>query len=138
MYQPDFPVSKITSLDSRLGAESNVRRSEPIFPKSPQVSTVLIVCASDSAQGISFEKKIFHFFLSGDPVQNRQQNPAPAGCLFSTRKSGSEVPEKRGLGEENCLGKGGVDRAKTKRKRDAQKKVVIVLTTMAFRSCCSQ
>ena len=65
------------------------------------------------------EKRIFLFFLWGDPVQNRPQNPAPAGCLFSTRKTRSEVPERGDLGEENCLGR-GVDRAK-KRKKDAQK-----------------
>ena len=29
----------------------------------------------------------FFFLPWGDPVQNRPQNPAPAGCLFSTRKS---------------------------------------------------
>ena len=68
------------------------------------------------------EKRIFLFFLWGDPVQNRPQNPAPAGCLFSTRKSRSEVPERGDFGEDNCVGKGGADRAK-KGKKDAQKKV---------------
>ena len=52
-------------------------------------------------------KKDFPFFLWGDLVQNRTQNPAPAGCLFSTRKSRSEVPERGDFGEDNCLGKGG-------------------------------
>ena len=66
-------------------------------------------------------KKGFSFFvLWGDPVQNRPQNPAPAGCLFSTRKSRSEDPERGDFGEENCVGKGGADRAK-KGKKDAQK-----------------
>ena len=41
----------------------------------------------------------------------------PGGCLFSTRKSRSEVPERGDFGEDNCLGNGGVDRAKTKEKR---------------------
>ena len=68
------------------------------------------------------KKRIFLFFLWGNRVQNRPQNPAPAGCLFSTRKSGLEIPERGDFGEENCLGKGGVDRAK-KGKKDAQKKL---------------
>ena len=63
------------------------------------------------------EEKDFPFFLWGDPVQNRLQNPAPAGCLFSTRKSRSEVPERGDFGEENCLGKGGVDWGKKQKKR---------------------
>ena len=72
------------------------------------------------------KKRIFLFFLWGDLVQNRPQNPAPAGCLFSTKKSRSEVPEREDFGEENCLGKGGADRAK-KGKKDAQKKVGLPL-----------
>ena len=32
-------------------------------------------------------KRIFLFFLWGDPVQNRPQNPDPADGLLSTRKS---------------------------------------------------
>ena len=39
---------------------------------------------------------IFLFSPWGDPVQNRPQNPAPAGCLFSTRKSRLEVPGGQG------------------------------------------
>ena len=68
------------------------------------------------------EKRIFLFFLWGDPAQNRPQNPAPGSCLFSTRKSRSEVPERQDFGGENCMGKGGADKAK-KGKKDAQKKV---------------
>ena len=67
------------------------------------------------------KKRIFLFFLWGDPVQNRPQNPAPAGYLFSTRESRFEVPESGDFGEENCLGKGGVDRAKKKEKRMRKK-----------------
>ena len=52
----------------------------------------------------------------------RPQTPAPGSCLFSTRKSGCEVPERGDFGEENYLGKGGVDRGK-EGKKDAQKKV---------------
>ena len=70
------------------------------------------------------KKRIFVFFLWGDLVQNRPQNPAPAGCPCSTRKSRSEVPEREDLGKDNCLGKGGVDRAK-KRKKGCTKKVGI-------------
>ena len=68
------------------------------------------------------KKRIILFFLWGDPVQNRPQNPAPAGCHFSTTKSRCEVPERGDFGEENCVGKGGADKAKKGRK-DAQKKV---------------
>ena len=67
------------------------------------------------------EKRIFLFPLWGNPAQNRPQNPAPPGCPFYTRKSRCEVPERGDFGEENCLGKGGVDRGKKGRK-DAQKK----------------
>ena len=58
----------------------------------------------------------------GRPRAELSQNAAPAGCHFSTRKSRSEAPERRDLGEENCLGKGGAEREK-KGKKDAQKKV---------------
>ena len=67
------------------------------------------------------KKGFSFFFLWGDPVQNRPQNPAPARCLFSTRKSRSEVPERGDFGEENCVGKCGADRAK-KRKKGCTKK----------------
>ena len=60
-------------------------------------------------------KRIFLLFLWGDPVQNRPQNPAPASCLFSTRKTRSE--KKEGIwGEKIAWGRGGVDRAKKGRK----------------------
>ena len=67
------------------------------------------------------------FFLRGDPVQNRPHNPAPVGCLFSTRKSRPEVPERGDFGEENCPGKDGADRAK-KRKKGCTKKGVAAKT----------
>ena len=73
------------------------------------------------------QKKDFPFFPVGRPRPEPSQNRAPARCLFSTRKSRFEVPERGDLGdfgEEHCLGKGGVDRAKKKKgKKDAQKKV---------------
>ena len=69
------------------------------------------------------EKKDFPFFLWGDPVQNRPQNPALASCLFSTRKSRSAVLDRGEFGEEHCLGKGAVDRAK-KEKRMHKKRWV--------------
>ena len=49
------------------------------------------------------KEKDLPFFMWGDPVQNRQHNPTPGGCLFSTRKSGYELPERENLGEEHCL-----------------------------------
>ena len=55
---------------------------------------------------------VFPFFLWGDPVQNRPQNPAPASCLFSTRKTRSEVPGRKLPGE----GWGGQGQ-KTEKKR---------------------
>ena len=58
------------------------------------------------------KKKDFLFSLWGDPVQNRTQNPALASCLFSTRETRSQVPGGGDFGEQNCLGKGGVDSAK--------------------------
>ena len=66
------------------------------------------------------KKRIFLFFLWGDPVQNRPQNPAPAGCLFSTRKSRSEVPERGDCGEENCPGR--VGRKEQKKEKGMHKK----------------
>ena len=68
-------------------------------------------------------ERTFSFFLWGDPVQNRPENPALG--VFSTRKSRSEVPERQDLGEENCLEKAGVDRVK-EGKKDAQKKAVFL------------
>ena len=67
------------------------------------------------------KKGFSSFFLWGDPVQNRPQNPAPGGSLFSARKSRSEVPERQDFGEENWLGKGGVDRGKKRKKGCAKK-----------------
>ena len=68
-------------------------------------------------------KKDFPFFPVGRPRAVSVPKTQPhAGCLFSTGKSRSEVPERGDFGEENCLGKGGVERGK-KRKKDAQKKV---------------
>ena len=67
------------------------------------------------------KRSFLFFFLWGDPVQNRPRNPAPGRSLFSTRKSRSEVPERQDFGEENWLGKGGVDRAKKRKKGCAKK-----------------
>ena len=59
------------------------------------------------------KKKGFSFFSCGATTSRTvPKNPARRGCLFSTRKSRPEVPERQDFGEENCLGKGGVDRAK--------------------------
>ena len=70
-----------------------------------------------------FPEKLTFFRAWGDPVQNRPQNAAPAGCLFSTRKSRSEVPERGDFGEEIAWGR--VGRTGQKRKKDAQKMVGI-------------
>ena len=62
------------------------------------------------------KKKDFPFFPVGRPRPKPSQNPVFAGCLFSTRKARPEVPEGGDFGAENCLGKGGVDRAKKGKK----------------------
>ena len=81
-------------------------------------------CFESTAHLFSHARKSNLPFLPvGQPLQNRSQNPAPAGCLFSTRKSRSEVPERGDFGAENCLGKGGVDRVQKKDKRMRKKKV---------------
>ena len=54
------------------------------------------------------QKRIFLFFLWGDPVQNRPQNPAPGGCLVSTRKSiDLRSQEDRILGKKSAWGRVG-------------------------------
>ena len=65
-------------------------------------------------------------FLWGGPFQTPPQNSAFAGSLVSTKSS--ELPERGGIGEENCPGRGRADRErererekeKNKRKQDAQ------------------
>ena len=66
-----------------------------------------------------FYKEIPLFFLWRGPFQTPLQNPALASSLFSTRKSSSGCQRHGGLGEENCLGRGGVGR---ERKGCAKKK----------------
>ena len=57
------------------------------------------------------KRRIFLFFPVGGPELS--PNPSPCKLLVpSTRKSRSEVPERGDFGEEDCPGKGGVDRAK--------------------------
>ena len=59
------------------------------------------------------KKKGFPFFLRGLPVRNCPQNPASsAGCLFSTRKTRSEVPERGDLGQKIAWGRVGWTRQK--------------------------
>ena len=60
------------------------------------------------------EKRIFLVLLWGNPVQNhpKTQPLQVPFSLLDSRKSRSEVPERGDFGEENCLRKGGVDRAK--------------------------
>ena len=81
------------------------------------------------------KKNISFFSLWGDPIRNRPQNPALAGCPFSTRKSRSEVPERGDFGEENYLGKGGVDRG-TKGKKDVRKKRLAISGKGQWRFRC--
>ena len=70
----------------------------------------------------ALEKKEFPlFFPVGQPRPAPSPKPTPAGCLFSTRKSRSEVPERGDFGEEDCLGKGGVDRAKKRMRKKGEK-----------------
>ena len=57
----------------------------------------------------------------GRPHPEPSQNPGSGGCLFSTRNSRSEVPERQDFGEENCLGKGGGGQGKKRKKGCAKK-----------------
>ena len=63
------------------------------------------------------KKGFSFFFLWGDPVQNRPQNQAPAGCLFSTRKSRSGVPERGDFGARGRMGRTGQKKEKRMRKK---------------------
>ena len=56
------------------------------------------------------------WFLWGDPVQNHPQNPAPASCLFSARKSRFEVPERWDFGKKIAWGRVGWTGQKKKEK----------------------
>ena len=56
------------------------------------------------------------FFLRGNPVQDRPQNPVPGSCLFSTRKSRSEVPRKTGFWGRQLPGKGWGGQGKKRKK----------------------
>ena len=68
-------------------------------------------------------KRDFPFFQwGGDPVQNRPRNPAPASCLFSTRKSRSEVPERGDFGEKFAWGRVGRTGQKKREKRMRKKR----------------
>ena len=62
------------------------------------------------------KKRIFLFFLWGDPVQNRPQTPARAG-RFSTRKCRSEVPAIGDFGGRQLYGEGWGGQGKKKEKR---------------------
>ena len=63
------------------------------------------------------KKKDFPFFPLGDPVQNRPQNPAPAGCLFSTRKSRLRSQKEAIIGKIIAWGRVGGQGKKGKRVR---------------------
>ena len=66
------------------------------------------------------EKRIFLFFLWGDPLQNRPQNQALQVAFSLIQRPRSEVPERGAFGEENCLGRVGWT-GQTKKKRMRQK-----------------
>ena len=84
---------------------------ETISPAGQNSFCTLTFYRAPGKKGCSF------FPLWGDPVRNRPQNPAPAACLFSTRKSRFEVPERGILGKKIAWGRVGVERAKKKKKK---------------------
>ena len=57
----------------------------------------------------------------GRPRPEASPKPSPCSTFSLLERRGSEVPDRGDFGEENCLGKGGVDRAK-KRKKGCTKK----------------
>ena len=68
-------------------------------------------------------KKGFSFFSCGVTPSRTVNKTQPLEVAFPLRERVDLRSQKEGdFGEENCLGKGGVDRAK-KGKKDAQKKV---------------
>ena len=76
----------------------------------------------------------------GRPWPDPIPKTLPLQLLFRLRKRHFlGVPERGGFGEENCLGRGGVDREK-KRKKDAQKKLsfYVVSLLMTNRIKCTQ
>ena len=68
------------------------------------------------------KKKGFSFFPCGATSSRTVPNTQPLQVAFSLRERVDLRSQKGGFWEENCLGKGGADRAK-KGKKDAQKKV---------------
>ena len=61
-------------------------------------------------------------FSAQRPRREPSPKPVPAGCLFSTRKTRSEVPERGDLGEDFCLGRGGGWTGQKKEKRMHKKR----------------
>ena len=67
---------------------------------------------------------------SGGPVPNKpvtrpdpSPKPSPCSSLSSTKRSSSEVPERRDFEEEeSCMGRGGQGTGDRKGKKDAQTK----------------
>ena len=78
------------------------------------------------------EERIFLVFLWGDPVQNRPQNPALQVAFSLLERVENKVPERGDFGEENWLGKGGVDRATKKEKRMRETRVGFCLVELPF------
>ena len=105
-------------------------RRDPFYSGLRQVSSTHARTQTKIEPWLPYSRQLWtHLSLRalwGDPVQNRPQNPAPASCLFSTRKGRSEVSEREDLGEKNWLGKGGVDRAEKREKGCAKKRWVKV------------
>ena len=87
----ETPVSIARRTDSHESLEFPLRANRPIranrAKRFARITPPKVATFEGGGLGDSPFLARFPFFLWGDPVQNRPQNPAPASCLFSTRKS---------------------------------------------------
>ena len=98
---------------------SSWSRETPVFRQS---------CTRPFFWGALPSKPVYRTFL----FQTPPQYPALAGCHSSTEKSSSEVPEGRGFGEENCVGRGRVAGEKWTQKSKAGNGMKLI---SGFRCC---
>ena len=78
---------------------------------------------------LTFLQLKFLFSLCCNPPSDTSAAPSPRRLPFLYfYKNNSEVRQRRGLGEENWLGRGEVDREKTRRKRTRRNKWATMTT----------
>ena len=73
------------------------------------------------------KKKDFPFFCCGATQSRTVPKTQPLQVAFSRLERVDSRPQKEGILEKKIAGKGGVDRAKKKGKKDAQKKDGILI-----------